>query len=242
VWFHRGVELRGSVCLVTGASSGIGRATAAALLASGAEVFASGLEDVDLTVPGAPGRLAAAALDAHGRVDVLVNCAGAGQYGAVEDADAAHLVALNVLAPIELTQALVPAMRERRRGHVVNVGSIVGRVGRPREAVYAATKAALAVFTDSLREELRDSGVGASLVTAAAVETAFFASRGTPYGRRLPALAPPERIAAAIVDAIRHDRAEVIVPRWLGIAVRVHGAAPEAFRVLARKFDRGAPG
>jgi short-subunit dehydrogenase len=226
---------------VTGATSGIGRATAAALAASGATVFASGLEDLDLAVSGAPARLAAAALDQHGRVDVLVNCAGAGQYGAVEDADAARLVALNVLAPIELTQAVVPGMRESGRGHVVNVGSIVGRVGRPREAVYAATKAALAVFTESLREELRGSGVGASLVTPAAVQTPFFASRGTPYGRRLPAPVPPERIAAAIVDAILRNRAEVIVPRWLSVGVRVHGAAPEAFRVLARRFDRGVP-
>jgi short-subunit dehydrogenase len=234
------VELRGSVCLVTGASSGIGRATAAALAASGAAVFASGLEDLDLSEPGAPARLAAAALDAHGRVDVLVNCAGAGQFGAVEDAHAARLLALNVLAPIELTQAVVPAMRERGSGHVVNVGSVVGRVGRPRESVYAATKAALAVFTESLREELRGSGVGASLVMPAAVETAFFAARGAPYGRRRPAPVPPERIAAAILDAIRRNRAEVIVPRWLGIAVRVHGAAPEAFRVLARRFDGSA--
>jgi len=239
VWFHRPVELRGSVCLVTGASSGIGRATAAALGASGAAVFGSGLDDLDLAVPSAPARLAAVALDAHGRVDVLVNCAGAGQYGPVEDADAAALFALNVLAPIELAQTLLPGMRERGRGHIVNVGSIVGRVGRPREAVYAATKAALSVFTESLREELRGSGVGVSLVTPAAVETAFFASRGTPYGRTTPAPVPPERIAAAIVDAIRGDRGEVIVPRWLGLAVRVHGATPEAFRVLARRFDRG---
>src|SRR5262249_32916051 len=124
------------------------------------------------------------------------------------------------------------------QGHVVNVGSIVGSVGRPREAVYAATKAALAIFTESLREELRGTGVHASLVTPAAGETSFFASRGMPYGRRAPAPGPPERIAAAIVDAIRRNRAEVIVPRWLGVAVRVHGAAPGAFRVLARRFDR----
>ena len=237
MWFHRGVELRGSVCLVTGASSGIGRATAAALAASGAAVFASGLEDLDLSEPGAPARLAAAALDAHGRVDVLVNCAGAGQFGAVEDAHAARLLALNVLAPIELTQAVVPAMRERGSGHVVNVGSVVGRVGRPRESVYAATKAALAVFTESLREELRGSGIGVSLVTPVAVETEFFSHRGVPYGRRRPKAVRPELIAEAIVGAIREDRAEVVVPRWAGLAVRVHGAAPGLFRALARVFD-----
>jgi short-subunit dehydrogenase len=231
------MELRSAVCLVTGGTAGIGRSTAAALAVEGAEVFASGIEDLDLTEPGAPARLAAEALERHGRVDVLVNCAGAGFFGPVEDADAAALFALNALAPIELAQALVPGMRERGRGHVVNVGSIVGHVGRPRETVYAATKAALAIFTESLRAELRGSGVGVSLVTPAAVATGFFAQRGSPYGRRRPALLPSERIAAAIVDAVRLDRAEVIVPRWLGLAVRLHGAAPELYRLLARLFD-----
>jgi short-subunit dehydrogenase len=231
------MELRGAVCLVTGATAGIGRSTATALAAEGAEVVASGVEDLDLTAPGAPALLAARALERHGRVDVLVNCAGAGSFGSVEDADTAGLFALNAVAPIELAQALVPGMRERGRGHVVNVGSIVGHVGRPREAVYAATKAALAIFTESLRAELRDSGVGVSLVTPAAVATGFFEQRGAPYGRRRPALQPPERIAAAIVDAIRRDRAELIVPRWLGVAVRVHGAAPRLYRVVASRLD-----
>ena len=233
VWFHRRVELRGSVCLVTGATSGIGLATASALSAAGAQVVATGLEDADLSLPGAAARLTAQ-LDA---VDVLVNCAGIGQYGRVEDADAATLLAVNALAPIELVQALLPRMRERRRGHIVNVGSIVGHVGRPNEAVYAATKAALAIFTESLREELRGTGVGVSLVTPIAVETAFFTSRGAPYGRRRPKPVRPERIAAAIVEAIERDKDEVVVPRWASLAIRVHGATPGLFRALARRFD-----
>src|SRR5205814_8572460 len=105
----------------------------------------------DLAERGAPGRLAAAALEARGRVDVLVNSAGAGVYGKlaeVGDAEIERLVALNVTAPIELTRALVPGMLQRRAGHIVNVGSIVAHVGRRDEAVYAATKAALAVFSE----------------------------------------------------------------------------------------------
>jgi len=227
------MELRGSVCLVTGATGGIGRATVAGLAGEGGDVVASGLEDVDLSLPGAAARLAAEA----GPVDVLVNCAGVGQYGPVHEADAAKLFAVNVLAPIELTQALLPGMRERGRGHVVNVGSIVGHVGRPNEAVYASTKAALAVFTESLRAELRGTGVSASLITPTAVDTDFFARRGAPYGRRWPKPLPPARIAAAIVVAIRDDRAEVCVPGWIGLAARVHGAAPRLYRALARRFD-----
>jgi short-subunit dehydrogenase len=230
------VELRGCVCLVTGATSGIGRATAAALDAEGATVVPTGVEDADLSSPGEPARVAASALELHGRVDALVNCAGVGHHGRFEEADAARLFAVNAVAPIQLAQALLPGMRVRGRGHIVNVGSIVAHIGRPNEAVYAATKAALAIFTESVREELRGSGVSASLVTPAVVATDFFARRGVPYGRRRPRLQRPERIAAAVVDAIRSDRAEIVVPRWVGFAVRVHGAAPALFRALARRF------
>jgi short-subunit dehydrogenase len=231
------MDVSGRLCLVTGATSGIGLATASALRAGGAEVIASGIEDVDLSVPGSAAELASRA----GAVDVLVNCAGVGHFGSVDDADAATLFALNVLAPIELTQALLPGMRSRGRGHVVNVGSIVGHVGRANEAVYAATKAALAIFTESLREELRGSGVGVSLVTPLAVDTGFFARRRAPYGRRWPRRLTAERVADEIVSAIRNDRAEVVVPRWAAVAVRVHGASPCFYRALARRFDRQLP-
>lgn len=231
------MEVRGTVCLVTGASSGIGRATADALAAVGADVLRSGLEHADLSLPGAGTRLAAETLAQRGRVDVLVNCAGVGHYGRADESDAPRLFAVNVLAPIELTQALLPEMRERGTGHIVNVGSIVGHVGRPNEAVYAATKAALAIFTSSLRAELRGSGIGVSLVSPVAVDTAFFAERGAGYGRRWPRLVSPERVAAAIVRAIRDDRAELVVPRWLTLAVRVRAAAPGLYRALAARFD-----
>jgi short-subunit dehydrogenase len=128
-------------------------------------------------------------------------------------------------------------MLERNSGHIVNVGSIVAHVGRRLEAPYAATKAALAVFSESLRAELRETRVGVSLVSPGVVETAFFARRGAPYDRRWPRPVPPERVAAAVVDAIRNDRAEVLVPAWLAVPARLHGAAPAVYRALARAFD-----
>jgi short-subunit dehydrogenase len=230
------VRLDGSVCLVTGAASGVGRATADALGRAGARVVAVDRPDADLAEHGAAATLAANV----GDVDVLVNNAGVGLYGRVAELEpnaAARVVTVDLTAPIELTRALLPGMLARGRGHVVNVGSIVGLVGRPNEAVYAATKAGLATFTESLRSELRGSGVGASLVVPAVVDTRFFAERGTPYGRRWPRPVAPERVAEAIVDAIRRDRARVVVPGWLGLAVRLHGAAPRSFRALADRFD-----
>jgi short-subunit dehydrogenase len=230
------VRLEGGVCLVTGAASGIGRATAVALEEAGARVVAVDRPDADLVQPGAAAQLAAEV----GDVDVLVNNAGIGLYGRVADLEvdeARRVIAVDLEAPVELTRAFLPGMLARGRGHIVNVGSIVGLVARPNEAVYAAAKAGLAVFTESLRSELRGSGVGASLVVPAVVETGFFAARGTPYGRRRPRPIPPERVAAAVVDAIRRDRARVVVPAWLGVAVRLHGAMPGAFRMLADRFD-----
>ena len=230
------MRIDGSVCLVTGAASGIGRATAAALEDAGALVVAVDRPEADLARPSEAARLAADV----GDVDVLVNNAGVGLYGRVAELDvdeARRVLAVDLEAPIELTRALLPGMLARGRGHIVNVGSIVGLVGRPNEAVYAAAKAGLAVFTESLRSELRGTGVNASLVVPAVVETSFFAERGAPYGRRRPRPLPPEHVAATIVDAIRRDRACVVVPRWLGVAVRLHGAAPAAFRALADRFD-----
>ncbi|HZQ03963.1 MAG TPA: SDR family NAD(P)-dependent oxidoreductase [Gaiellaceae bacterium] len=249
------MELSGTVCLVTGATSGIGRATAVALGEAGADVLVSGRDEAalaavaaeangralpcDLAEPGAGGRLAADALAACGRVDVLVNCAGVGQFGpaaALTPDDVERVLRINVSAPIDLTSALLPGMLARQQGHVVNLGSILGRVGHRREAVYAASKAAIAIFSDSLRDELRGTGVSVSLISPGAVDTPFFARRGAPYDRRWPAPVEPARIAAAIVRAVGGNRAETFVPAWLSIAVRVRRLAPGLYRVLAGRF------
>jgi len=250
------VKLSGSVCLVTGATSGIGRATAIAFGESGAGVLVSGrdsaaLESVaedahgrallcDLADRGAGRRLADEAIAAGGgRVDVLVNCAGVGHFGpaaGVKPEDVERVLRINVTAPIELTGALLPGMLARGEGHIVNLGSILGRLGHRSEAVYAASKAAVAIFSDSLREELRGTGVSVSLISPGAVDTPFFDRRGAPYDRRWPAPVEPARIAAAIVRAVGGDRAETFVPAYLSIAVRVRRLAPGLYRVLAGRF------
>jgi short-subunit dehydrogenase len=236
------MKLDGAVALVTGASSGIGRATAAALAARGARVVALGrdrerLEGVgerqvlwDLAEPGA-------VADEIGPVDVLVNNAGAGWAGPfVETPDVERLVAVNLAAPILLTRALLPGMLERGRGHVVNVASIAGFVGPREEAVYAATKGGLIAFSESLRYELRGTGVGVTLVAPGVVATPFFERRGRPYDRRWPRPIPPERVAEAIARAIEDGKDEVFVPGWMGAVARLRGAAPGLFRAFAARF------
>ena len=248
-------EIEGAVCLVTGASSGIGRATAARLARDGATVIALGrdrtaLEEVrsavsativqaDLSRSDEVDRAGAEAVAAHGRIDVLINNAGEGWAGPFVEMPrdrADQLVRTNLLAPIGLTRAVLPAMLERGRGHIVNVASIAGHVGVRNEAVYAATKAGLIAFSESLRLELASTPVGVSVVSPGVVDTAFFQRRGRPYARRSPRPIAAEKVANAIVHAIRSERAQVFVPRWISIPAWLRGVWPSAYRAGARRF------
>jgi short-subunit dehydrogenase len=268
------MRLNGAVALVTGASSGIGAATATALAAAGARLLLSGRDaarlgevarhtggvalPADLALPGEPARLAEAALEAaraaprgrsgpgpdgQGGVDILVNNAGLGWSGplaGITAAKIAEMVTVNLAAPMELTRLLVPPMVQRGRGQVVFVSSIAGATGVRSEAVYAATKAGLSIFAESLAYELRGHGVRASVIVPGVIDTPFFARRGRPYGRKRPAPIPAERVARAIVSALEHDRAVAYVPRWMRLPAWIHGAAPGTFRALAARF--GDPG
>lgn len=234
------MNLAGALCLVTGASSGIGRATAAALGARGAHVIALGRNAERLAGVGERQLvhdLVEPPPDELGPVDVLVNNAGIGWAGpTAETPDVERLVAVNLVAPILLARALVPGMVERERGHVVNVASIAGFVGPREEAVYAATKGGLIAFSESLRYELRGTGVDVTLVAPGVIATEFFERRGTPYRRAWPRPIPPERVAEAIADAIERGRDEVFVPSWMGAVARFRGAAPGLFRALTGRY------
>jgi short-subunit dehydrogenase len=249
------MQLREAVTLVTGASSGIGRAAAGLLADAGARVLVHGRDPVrtaevaaavggeayvvDLAAPGGPGRLLEEVLGAHPAVDVLVANAGAGWSGPfpVMPVDRlASMLALDLAAPLSLVRGLLPGMVERGHGHVVLVGSVAGRTGVAGEAAYSACKAGLDAFAESLRLELRGTGVGTSLVVPAAVRTPFFDRRGRPYDRRRPRPVDPERVARAVVTAIAADRAEVWVPSWTRVAAVARAVAPATYRRLAGRY------
>jgi short-subunit dehydrogenase len=258
------MRLDGAVALVTGASSGIGAATAVALAAAGASLLLAGRDETrlaevagrtggtalggDLAVPGGAVRLAEQALGApqaaaRGGVDILVSNAGlgwAGPLGEIPLGKITELATVNLAAPIELTRLLVPGMIERGRGGVAFVSSIAGVTGVRGEAVYAATKAGLGGFAESLAYEVRGRGVTVSVIVPGVIDTPFFSRRGRPYGRARPAPLPAGRVAAAIVSALEHERPVVYVPGWLRFPAWLHGTAPGAFRALAARF--GDPG
>lgn len=249
------MQLAGAVALVTGASSGIGAATALALAAAGARLIVTGRDEdrlkavavragatafpADLARPDAVEALTASALHVHGRIDLLICNAGGGWAGPIIEmpaAAAAELAAVNLLAPVQLARLLLPGMTARRAGHLVFVSSIAGVTGVRNEAVYAATKAGLNSLAESLRYELAGTGVGVSVVLPGAVDTPFFSRRGHPYERRWPAPVASDLVARAIIRAVTRNRAEVYVPGWLRFPAWLHGAVPRAYRSLAGRF------
>lgn len=251
----RPVRLVGARALVTGASSGIGAATAEALASAGVRLAISGrdalaLKDVavrtgavmlpgDLTDSGRPAHVVADATAELGDLDIVVSNAGAGWSGpfvAMTEPEIDKLIDLNLRAAIHLLRAATPGLLAKGRGHIVVVGSIAGLVGVPNEAVYSGVKAGLVGLTEALRPELAAGGVKVTLVSPGVVDTPFFARRNRAYERGHPVPIPATAVADAIVDCLRWGRPEAVVPRWLALPARLHGGAPRLYRSLASRF------
>jgi short-subunit dehydrogenase len=249
------MRLSGAVALVTGASAGIGRAVATTFATQGAQVLVHGHDRertqqvakaigatplvADLASPADRQRLAAEALQAFGRVDVLVNNAGFGWFGPLTQMslDAIRrLIEVDLLAAVELTRATLPGMLERRRGAVCFVTSIAGRSGVAGEAVYSAAKAGLDTFAESLRAETSGSGVHIGVVVPGVVDTGFFETRGRLYDRARPKPLPAQAVADAVVRTVVERRAETWTPRWMRVAPMVRAIAPGPYRRLVVRF------
>src|SRR3954452_21504342 len=189
------------VAVVTGASSGIGEAAARSLAGAGFTVYGTSRKAVageqrdgvtflalDVTDDESVAGAVREVLGRSGRIDVLVNNAGVGTAGAAEESSIAQAQALfdtNLFGAIRMTRAVLPHMRERRSGRIINVSSVLGFVPAPFMALYAATKHAVEGYSESLDHEVREHGVRVLLVEPGYTSTAFDAN-AVPADEPLP--------------------------------------------------------
>ena len=247
------MELKGSVAVVTGASAGIGWATAAAFAREGARVVVAARREERLNqlvqeignrggmaVPvvcdvgdwAQVQALAERTRQEFGRCDVLVNNAGVpggGWFADMSMEKAEQVTRINYLGVLYGTKAFLPMMLEAGRGHVVNVASLAGRFAVPGSAVYSASKHAVVAFSESLNSTMKPHGI---LVTA--VNPGLVATEGFPHNDAIAKgreVLKPEDVARVIVRVVAKGIApERSIPRWL--------AAMQVFRVLTPRLYR----
>jgi short-subunit dehydrogenase len=260
-----GIELRGSRVLVTGASSGIGAGLAEAFARVGATVGicarrADRLHDVaeqcrghaatvhewvtDLFDPDQVDELARVAVDAMGGVDVLVNNAGMPKRRHVTALDAGTVdtvLQLNFLAPARLTLALLPQMLARGTGHIVNISSVAATLSSPGEAAYSASKAALAVFSESMAVDLWDRGIRVLVVYPGVVDTELFQlPDNDPFDAPVEPI-PVAEAVGAVLDALDRDALEVYVPAYFKDFAVGKAANNEEFIAGVAEYVRQQP-
>ncbi len=246
------IALPDATVLLTGATGGIGQAIARALAARGARMMLTGRRSdilealagelgaralvADLAVDQDVERLAAEAVRI--RVDVLIANAGMPASGEIRDLDGDQvdrMLAVNLRAPIALAHRLAPMMAERGSGQLVFISSLSGQVASPASSLYSATKFGLRGFALGVREDLRPSGVGVSLVVPGFISDAgMYADSGV----ELPAgvaTRSPEQVAAGVIRAIERNRAEVYVaPLSLRLGAAFGSVAPVPAALASR--------
>jgi short-subunit dehydrogenase len=240
-----------SLAVVTGASSGIGAATARLLARDGwrvilvarraerlselaAELGSAVAVPVDLTDAGAPARVLEAVAQEGGELKLLVNNAGAEWRSTFGDGgyeNVRRTMDVNFDAVVRLTEALLPVLRSSAPSALVNVSSVAGRVGRPRNSAYAASKFALAGWSEAVGLEEEPHGVHVGVVLPGFISTEGFPHNGLRRSLRTRWLvSTPEQVAKAIVRAGPGGRREVYVPRFYGFVPRARHLAPRLTR------------
>lgn len=249
------MSIANQLILITGASSGIGAATARAMAAQGGrvlllarratalrhvaeEIDAAGgwaqIHPVDLTIPEAVASTADQILTRLGPPDVIINNAGAGRWLTVpetEPADAVQMMAVPYFAAFFVTQAFLPAMLNRDSGQIINITSPAAFVPWPGATGYTAARWAMRGFTKALQADLADTGLIATLITPGVTDTPYFennpgsAERLPAINRLFPTL-KPEQVAAAIITAIEQGQTAVTIPTRMRLALWAHRLVP----------------
>lgn len=238
--------------LITGASGGIGRAIAFELHARGASVLLAGRDDAaldesaaalgsrsarvetcaaDLATAAGRSKVLAAARQCGGQgCNVLVNNAGLGDFGMIDTLDDAaieRLFAINAIAPIQLTRALLGQLRTQQEAAILNVGSVFGSLGYPGFATYSASKFALRGFSEALRRELADTRIGVHYFAPRATRTGMNAATVEAMNAELGvAMDPPAHVAAAACDLLERGGRSAVFGWPEKLFVRINALAP----------------
>jgi len=246
------MDLAGKTVLLTGATGGLGRAIAGALAGRGAKLVLSSRKQAeldqlagslagdghrtivsDLAEEGAALQL----LEQAGEVEVFVANAGLPASGRLEEFSQEQIeraLRVNLESPVRIARELLPGMSARDSGHLVFVSSISGKAATARASLYAATKFGLRGFALCLREDMRGTGVGVSVVSPGAIRAAGMFADSAAKAPPLMGTGTPEQVAAAVLRAIEHDRGEITVaPLRQRALSRVAVNAPELSGRLA---------
>jgi short-subunit dehydrogenase len=254
------------VVLVTGASRGIGRSIALAFAREGAhlilaaravdrlievenEIRALGAETLsvptDVTSRGDVTALVDAAMDRFGRIDVLVNNAGIGKVGAIEsssfDEDLRKTMKASLFGMIQVTQRVLPILRQQGSGAIVNMSSVMGRKAFARFGSYAIVMHSVSAFTDSLRQEVAGSDIRVSVIHPALTATDLLRdaeeSEMPPPFRHMTPLSSDE-VARAVVAAVRRGKRRVVLPRNANTLLLGEALSPRIGDLIAAALTR----
>ncbi|MEA3470403.1 MAG: SDR family oxidoreductase [Thermodesulfobacteriota bacterium] len=258
-------NLKGRNALLTGGSRGLGPVIAEALAGEGINIalaarseeelkkVAENLSSYNISTVAIPAditdeasllHLVEKTLDTFSTIDILVNNAGiewVSRYVSLSTEYIGRIIKTNLMGPMLLTRLVMPHMLERKSGHIVTMSSLGGKKGSPYSATYAATKAGLVEWTSGLRQELKGTGVGASVICPGFVSNVgMFAV----YNKRAPKIVgetTPEKVANAVIRAIEKDIQEVIVSPGLIIVMKlldaIHPAIMSTFLRYSGVYD-----
>jgi short-subunit dehydrogenase len=236
------------VVILTGASHGIGKSCAQLFTQAGAHVSLTGLPETgferhestttlvtpgDITSPDTRREIVDRTLHKFGRIDVLINNAGVGQYGYPSEVDteiSKRLFDVNVFSPLALAQLVIPVMRRQRSGAIANVGSVGGKVSLPWAVMYCASKWALHCVDDSLRRELGGTGIRVMKVCPGIVETKFrdhvLAGQAPKRVENIRRVVTPDQVAAGILHGLETGKRTIYIPKIGFIFTSMEAFAP----------------
>ncbi len=257
------MTLANKIVLITGASSGLGARTAEMLAEKGAipiltarsqakleqlsqqlrgehRVFAMDVQQQDEIE-----HVVAKVIEQYGRIDILLNNAGYGQFTAMLDTDLEQyeqMMDVNYMGIVRCTHTVLPHMLQAGGGQILNVASMAGKFATAKSTSYTATKFAVLGFTNSLRQELRATGITVSAINPGPIHTAFF-ERADPTGAYVSNVSgfmlSTDKVCRELIRMMEKRREEVDLPRYAGIAMRLYQLCPRLIdRLTYSFFDR----